>query len=120
LPPLPFTTLFRPPMAVQKFEVVLDSARMITPRVRELAFRRKDGAVLDFEPGQFISVMIQSPEKLLRRSYSIATVPESGDELLRIAVAHAEGGRATSHLFAMPPGDELPAIRPARRVLLRA
>lgn len=106
-------------MAVQKFEVVLDSARMITPRVRELAFRRKDGAVLDFEPGQFISVMIQSPEKLLRRSYSIATVPESGDELLRIAVAQVEGGRATSHLFAMQPGDELPAIGPAGRFVLR-
>lgn len=106
-------------MSVKKFDAVLQSARMITPRVRELAFMRKDGEPLVFEPGQFISLMIQTSEKLLRRSYSIATVPESGDELLRIAVAEVEGGRATRHLFAMQPGDELPAIGPAGRFVLR-
>lgn len=106
-------------MSVKKFDAVLHSARMITPRVRELAFTRKDAEPLAFEPGQFISLMIQTPEKLLRRSYSIATVPESGDELLRIAVAEVEGGRATQRLFAMQPGDELPAIGPAGRFVLR-
>ncbi|HEX6927979.1 MAG TPA: FAD-binding oxidoreductase, partial [Gammaproteobacteria bacterium] len=94
-------------------------ARMVTPRVRELAFRRKDGAPLEFEPGQFVSLMIDTPEKLLRRSYSIATVPGSGDEQLRIAVAHVEGGRATRLLFEMQQGDELPAIGPAGRFVLR-
>lgn len=106
-------------MSVKKFDAVLQSARMITPRVRELAFQRKDGEPLEFEPGQFISLMIATPEKLLRRSYSISTVPESGDRELRIAVSHVEGGRATRHLFAMQPGDELPAIGPAGRFVLR-
>lgn len=106
-------------MSVKKFDAVLQSARMITPRVRELAFLRKDGEPLAFEPGQFISLMINTPEKLLRRSYSIATVPESGDRELRIAVSHVEGGRATQLLFAMQPGEELPAIGPAGRFVLR-
>ncbi|HEX7029941.1 MAG TPA: FAD-binding oxidoreductase [Gammaproteobacteria bacterium] len=106
-------------MSVKKFDAVLKSARMITPRVRELAFARKDGAPLQFEPGQFVSLMIDTPEKLLRRSYSIATVPESGDEQLRIAVAHVEGGRATKLLFGMQEGEELPAIGPAGRFVLR-
>lgn len=106
-------------MSVKKFDAVLQTARMITPRVRELAFLTKDGAALAFEPGQFISLMIQTPEKLLRRSYSIATVPESGDDMLRIAVAEVEGGRATKLLFAMQVGEELPAIGPAGRFVLR-
>lgn len=106
-------------MSVKKFDAVMESARMITPRVRELAFRRKDGEPLAFEPGQFISLMIQTPEKLLRRSYSIATVPESGDDVLRIAVAQVEGGRATRILFDMEAGQELPAIGPAGRFVLR-
>src|SRR5690606_2101014 len=72
-----------------------------------------------FEPGQFISLMIETPEKLLRRSYSIATLPESGDETLRIAVAHVEGGRATQVLFGLEPGGRLPAIGPAGRFVLR-
>lgn len=106
-------------MSVSKFDLVLHSAQMITPRVRELAFMRADGVPLEFEPGQFVSLMIHSPEKLLRRSYSIATLPESGDELLRIAVAHVEGGRATRVLFGMEPGERLPAIGPAGRFVLR-
>ena len=106
-------------MSVKKFDAILQSARMITPRVRELAFRRKDGETLAFEPGQFISLMINTPDKLLRRSYSIATVPESGDDELRIAVSHVEGGRATRILFDLEPGGEIPAIGPAGRFVLR-
>ena len=106
-------------MSVKKFELVLQSARMITPRVRELALVRKDNEPLDFEPGQFISLMLPTEEKLLRRSYSIATVPESGDDLTRIAIAHVEGGRATGKLFAMEQGDEVAAIGPAGRFVLK-
>lgn len=106
-------------MAVKKFDLVLESADMITPRVRELAFVREDGEPLEFEPGQFVSLMIQTSEKLLRRSYSIATIPGSGDELCRLAVAHVEGGRATQVLFGMEQGEALPAIGPAGRFVLR-
>lgn len=106
-------------MAVRKFDLVLETSRMITPRVRELGFVPNDGEPLEFEPGQFVSLMIQTPEKLLRRSYSIATVPGSGDDLCRLAVAHVEGGRATQILFNMEQGEELPAIGPAGRFVLR-
>ena len=106
-------------MAVKKFELVLQTARMITPRVRELAFVRKDGEALPFEPGQFVSLMLPAEDKILRRSYSIATVPESGDDTTRLAISHVEGGRATSRLFAMEPGDAVDAIGPAGRFVLK-
>ncbi|MDX1454475.1 MAG: FAD-binding oxidoreductase [Gammaproteobacteria bacterium] len=106
-------------MAVKKFELVLQSARMITPRVKELAFVRRDGEPLPFEPGQFVSLMLPTDEKLLRRSYSIATVPESGDDTTRLAISHVEGGRATTRLFAMEPGDAVEAIGPAGRFVLK-
>ncbi|MDX1443049.1 MAG: FAD-binding oxidoreductase [Gammaproteobacteria bacterium] len=106
-------------MAVKKFDLVLESSSMITPRVRELAFVRGDGEPLDFEPGQFVSLMIQTPEKLLRRSYSIATIPGTGDDHCRLAVAHVEGGRATKVLFELEQGESLPAIGPAGRFVLR-
>ena len=106
-------------MAVQKFDLVLENARMVTPRVRELAFVRKDGEPLEFEAGQFVSLMIQTPEKLLRRSYSIATIPGTGDDRCRLAVAHVEGGRATEVLFSMEQGATVPAIGPAGRFVLR-
>lgn len=106
-------------MSVKKFDLVLESSSMVTPRVRELAFVRADGESLDFEPGQFVSLMIQTPEKLLRRSYSIATIPGTGDDHCRLAVAHVEGGRATKVLFELEQGEMLPAIGPAGRFVLR-
>lgn len=103
---------------IQQFNFVLQSARMVTPRVRELAFVREDGQSMDYTPGQFVTLHIDTPEKVLRRSYSIASVPDTGDEI-RVAAAHVEGGRATKILFDMQPGEKVPATGPFGRFVLR-
>jgi len=103
---------------IQQFEFVLQSARMITPRVRELAFTRADGQPVDYEAGQFITLHIPHTEKVLRRSYSIATMPAEG-EAIRIAAAEVDGGRATGVLFGMQPGDKVSATGPFGRFVLR-
>lgn len=103
---------------IQQFDLVLQSARMITPRVRELAFVRADGQPLDYQAGQFVTLQIPHPEKLLRRSYSIATIPGESDEI-RVAVAHVEGGRATGILFGMEQGEKVRAAGPFGRFVLR-
>lgn len=103
---------------IQQFDFVLQSTRMITPRVRELAFVRADGEPLDYQPGQFVTLQIPHPDKMLRRSYSIATIPGEGDEI-RVAVAHVDQGRATGVLFDMQQGDKVRAAGPFGRFILR-
>lgn len=103
---------------IKQFTFVLQSARMVTPRVRELAFVREDGEPVDYEAGQFVTLMLPTEEKMLRRSYSISTVPGQEDEI-RIAVAEVEGGRATKILFDMQPGDTVTGSGPFGRFVLR-
>ncbi len=108
-------------MAIKKFELKLQSARMVTPRVRELTFARSDGEPLDYIPGQFVTLHMEHEGKMLRRSYSIASIPEAEveDGSISVAVTHVEGGRATGRLFAMEPGDTVEAVGPFGRFILR-
>lgn len=100
------------------FELVLESARMVAPRVRELTFRRADGMSMPWLAGQFVTLHLPHEGKELRRSYSIATVP-GGDGALALAASHVEGGRATGILFGMEPGARAKATGPFGRFVLR-
>lgn len=106
-------------MAQKQFQLVLQSARMITPRVRELIFVREDQGSLDYTPGQFITLFVESNGERLRRSYSIASIPGTEPDEIRIAATYVEGGRATARLFGMEPGDSIQAMGPFGRLVLR-
>lgn len=106
-------------MSHERFALLLESASMITPRVRQLSFRRADGAPLRYAPGQFITLHLPWAEGAeLRRSYSVASIP-GAEEALHIAVTHVDGGRATRLLFAMQPGERAEATGPFGRFVLR-
>src|SRR5699024_908099 len=59
-------------------------------------------------------------DMVLRRSYSIATIPgESDNRLVEIAATEVPGGRATGILFGLRPGDRLTATGPFGRFVPR-
>ena len=60
---------------MKEFQLTLRSTKKLTPNVLHLAFTRTDGSDLPFIPGQFITFLLESPEGMKRRSYSIATIP---------------------------------------------
>jgi ferredoxin-NADP reductase len=91
---------------------------MITPRVLQLNLRREDGVPFSYIPGQFITLHLPHQDMELRRSYSVATIPGSVDEV-QIAVTHVEGGRATKILFEMAPGARVEATGPFGRFVMR-
>lgn len=92
---------------------------MITPKVMHLAFTKDEGA-LDFIPGQFITFHIPDPasEKMLRRSYSVSTIPGQ-EEGIGIAAAFYEEGVATDLLFHLKTGDNMDTTGPFGRLVLR-
>ncbi|MDQ2068558.1 FAD-binding oxidoreductase [Natronospira bacteriovora] len=106
-------------MAIRKFKLILQSARMVTPRVRELTFVREDGEDIDYIPGQFVTLHMPHEGDVLRRSYSIATIPDGDSGAISIAVTHVDGGRATQRLFSMEPGEGVDAVGPFGRFILR-
>ncbi len=105
-------------MSHDRFTFVLQSSRMATPRVRQLNFRREDGAPFNYTPGQFITLHMPWQDMELRRSYSVATIPGSEDEV-QIAVTYVEDGRATKLLYGMSAGARVEATGPFGRFVLR-
>lgn len=105
-------------MPIEKFDLVLESFKDITPSIRHLCFSRDDGMPLDFIPGQFITFLFDHEVKIKRRSYSIASIPTDTD-LIEIAVSYVEGGIATNNLFNMKVGDQFHAMGPAGRLIMQ-
>lgn len=102
---------------LNSFELVLKEVRYLTPKVIHLAFARTDGEQLPFIPGQFITFLFTQGEKIVRRSYSLSSIPGQSD-WLEIAVSPVEGGFATGILFHLQPGDLLTASGPFGRLIL--
>jgi ferredoxin-NADP reductase len=97
------------------FEARLQSARLLTPSVRELVFERVDAVPMTFEAGQWVNVMLpiasETGGATIKRSYSIASAPD-GSPRFEIAVTRVEGGPASSWLHAVNPGVVLPFSGP--------
>jgi ferredoxin-NADP reductase len=106
-------------MALNTFDLRLESITDMTPQVKQFAFSRVDGEKLTFIPGQFINLYFPGTEKRQQRSYSIASIPGNTD-LVEIAIAYVEGGLASETLWKMQPGDVLPAAGPVGRLVLKA
>lgn len=105
-------------MALEQFELCLAHSKTIGPSIKHLEFTRTDGKLLDFVPGQFITLLLKNEAgELKRRSYSIANA--KGEATLAIAVSYVSGGIASELLFNLKPGDVLKAMGPAGRLVLQ-
>lgn len=93
------------------FEVRLSRARMLSPNVRELGFERTDGAPLEFQAGQWVSLVLPLAEGEARRAYSIASPPD-GSPRLEIAVTKVDGGAGSTFLHGLAEGATVRAIGP--------
>jgi ferredoxin-NADP reductase len=96
----------------QPFEARLVAAQRLTPSVRELVFERTDGAAFQFDPGQWVNLVLPLPEGEIKRAYSIASAPVAGSPRFELAVTHVEGGPGSQYLHRMNEGETLRAIGP--------
>jgi ferredoxin-NADP reductase len=76
------------------------------------------GRAMVFEPGQWINLILPTPEPLpsgepgaLKRSYSIAS-PPSGSSSFDVAVTRVQGGPGSTYLHQVAPGTTLQCIGP--------
>lgn len=106
-------------MSHQKFTLILSACEALTPRVMKLVFRREDGRPLVFAPGQFLTLHLPWQELVLRRSYSIASVPDGPTLEIEIAATRVADGRATRVLSGLRAGDRVEATGPFGRFVLR-
>ena len=106
-------------MAIQKFELELLSATMLSKHTIQLTLKRADDILFEFEPGQFITFLFDHEDgKIRRRSYSVASMKAKTNNI-EIAASYVENGIATEHLFNMKAGDKYNAMGPAGRLILK-
>ncbi|MGD0527539.1 MAG: FAD-dependent oxidoreductase [Polyangiaceae bacterium] len=96
------------------FDARVASARMLTPGVRELTFERVDGRAMEFEPGQWVNILLPitvGDAAETKRSYSIASPPD-GTPRFAVAVTRVQGGPGSTFLHAVAPGTTLGFVGP--------
>lgn len=93
------------------FDAEVVGVRSLTPSVREVRFVRKDRAVLEFEPGQWVSLVVPMSDGEVRRAYSIASPPR-GDASFEIAVTRVDAGVGSAYLHQLAAGDVVRVIGP--------
>lgn len=107
-------------MARKTYSITLLESHDIAPQVRHFVFTVDDAELLDYIPGQFITLVLDIPglDKPLRRSYSIASTGKHPHKL-EFAASYVENGRASQILFDLQPGDALTATGPFGRLILK-
>ncbi|WP_218813748.1 ferredoxin--NADP reductase [Rickettsiella endosymbiont of Dermanyssus gallinae] len=106
-------------MTKKEFTLTLQDSRQIAPAVKHFTFHREDGEACSFIPGQFITLHIPTPEKILRRSYSIANSTHEASDKIEFAASYVPEGTASDLLFTMQVGDKVTATGPFGRLVLR-
>ena len=101
----------------REIDIALVDRHEIAPGVMHFGFERVDGEVFNYQAGQFITLLIPGPDKVLRRSYSLAAAP-LGLNRIEFAASYVKEGVASELLFSLKPGDRLAMIGPAGRLVL--
>ncbi len=93
-------------MPLEPITTRLEKVFELTPTVRTFRLRFPEGKWAPFKAGQFASLHIPTPEKVLRKPYSICSAPhETG--YIDLCIKHVEGGYATGWFWERKVGDEI-------------
>lgn len=105
-------------MLVNPIPITLVDARMITPRVKHFIFNIDIKPAFTYQAGQFITIHFEHQGKTLRRSYSIANVPEQNNRI-EFAASYVEGGPGTTLLYGLEAGDVIYMTGAFGRLILK-
>ncbi len=94
-------------MAKSNFQASIIGNEWLTPKILHVTLEFPEQEAMDYEPGQFISIHLPDPdggEKALRRSYSIANINDSTENVtqLEIVLTVVEYGAASDFLKNAP------------------
>jgi ferredoxin-NADP reductase len=91
---------------MRRRQAELIDTRMLSPSVRSLVFRTRDGSAVGHLAGQYLDLFVPTAKGLpFRRPYSIASPPDpQRPDLFEIAVTRVDGGPTSDALHALPVG----------------
>ena len=105
-------------MPIQTVPIVLEEAFMLSPKVKHFIFKSTTELPFNYLPGQFITIHFSMDNKTLRRSYSIANIPENNNRI-EFAAGYVDKGPGTEYLFNLKSGDTVNMTGPFGRLVLK-
>lgn len=105
-------------MVKEAFLIKLVETREIAPQVKHFVFKYTGSEAFTYIPGQFITLLLEQGEKVLRRSYSLASCPDLAHHHIEFAASYVENGTASEFLFSLKAGDTIKATGPFGRLIL--
>jgi ferredoxin-NADP reductase len=101
-------------MFAKELKCTVLSIDWMTSTVFKVRFRPEKN--FEFEPGQFISLLVPEPgekNKFMKRCYSLANSPERAKlEGYELCIKHVPQGKGTSYLASLTPGDSFRCLAP--------
>lgn len=105
-------------MAKIKQTMTLAWSKHLAPNVLHVAL--KPETPFEYIPGQFITLHFLKNNTEIRRSYSIANIPNNANqsEYIEFAISYLPNGIASEEVFNMKPGETVEVSGPAGRLVL--
>lgn len=109
-------------MAVEEFDLTLESIERISPSTLEFRFVRDDGSPVAFRPGEFYRFTFTDANGSFERSYTLCNYRDDAGTTANVdlVISTVEGGRASGLLFEAAPGLRCSAKGPYGRMVLPA
>ena len=105
-------------MLANTFPITLIESKMISKYVKHFQFSTELNPAFNYIAGQFITIHFEKNGKMLKRSYSIANIPEH-DNRIEFAAGFVKDGPGTELLFNLKPGDKINISGPFGRLILK-
>jgi ferredoxin-NADP reductase len=104
------------PPPILKFEATICAIRQLSSDTKE--FDLQVPPSFTFEPGQFITLLIQKESKVYRRPYSIASAPNNTGQIT-LCIKLIETGIITPILFSYTVGQKISCMGPQGVFILK-
>jgi Na+-transporting NADH:ubiquinone oxidoreductase subunit F len=93
-------------LAIREYEGEISETLPVTRDIRRMRIRLESPAEIDFKPGQYVQVRVESEGILQYRAYSIASSPDERREI-ELDVKLIPRGLGSGYLHALGAGDRL-------------
>jgi CDP-4-dehydro-6-deoxyglucose reductase, E3 len=100
--------------SIPTYDATLTRIEDLTPRVKCIHFDLPPGQKIDFKAGQYAQILIPTPDKVRRTSYSIASPPQQATSL-EFCVTAVQQGVASPFLAYFVEGARLQICGPMGR-----
>jgi len=98
-------------------QLIVDRIKQETRDTSTFYLRPADGQKVNYQAGQFITLVFTHHDEEITRSYSLISSPD--EDLLAITIKRIPNGEISRYMLShAKPGDQLTAIQPAGRFLL--